>query len=96
MGFWSRVHAHPRTPSLLRNCIKAAQTWTPKNGPSLKDLASDAMRMPFQPEMNYPSWSDLVWKSFAVLVSIVVLMVVVCTIDSGYLYFLVKLMRSNA
>ncbi len=54
------------------------------------------MRMPFQPEMNYPSWSDLVWKSFAVLVSIVVLMVVVCTIDSGYLYFLVKLMRSNA
>ncbi len=95
MGFWSWVHAHPWTPSLLRNSIKTAQTWTPEDGPSLKDLVSDAMRMPFQPEMNYPSWSDLVWKSFAVLVSIVVLMVVVCTIDSGYLYFLVKLMRSH-
>jgi len=90
------VRAHPWTPSWLRNCIKTAQTWTPANGPSLKTLVSDALRLPFQPEMNYPSWSDLVWKSFAVLVSIVVLMVVVCTIDSGYLYFLVKLMRRHA
>lgn len=96
MGFWSRVHAHRWTPSLLRNCIKTAQTWTPADGPSVKDLVSDALRMPLQPEMNYPSWSDLVWKSSAVLVAIVVLMVVVCTIDSGFLYFLVKLMRRHA
>ena len=89
------MHAHPWTPSLLRNCIKTAQTWTPANGPSLKILVSDALRMPLQPEMNYPSWSDLVWKSCAVLVAIVVLMVVVCTVDSGYLFFLVKLMRRH-
>lgn len=48
------------------------------------------------PKLTYPTWSEIVWKSVAVVLGIVVLMVIVCTIDSGYLYFLVKLMRRPA
>lgn len=95
-GFWSRVRAHPRTPNLLKDWIYQAQTWTTDFGANFWTFANDALLLPRQPEMNYPTLSDLVWKSVAVLIAIVILMVVVCTVDSGYLYFVVKLMRRPA
>lgn len=96
LGFWSRVRQHSWTPHLLKDWIYQMQTWTTEFGPNFWTFAHDALMLPRQPEMNYPTLSDLVWKSFAVLIAIVVLMVVVCTVDSGYLYFVVKLMRRSA
>lgn len=93
LRIWGKLRNHPWTPQLLKQLIKSVQEWTSQGKP-IQRFLTQAVEMPLQ--LTYPTWSDLLWKSAAVVMSIVVLMVVVCTIDSGYLYVMVKLMRRHA
>lgn len=92
LGFWTRVRKHPWMPVSLANLIYAVQHWT--SWPPILSFFTEAWLV--LPQLTYPTWSEIVWKSVAVVLGIVVLMVIVCTLDSGYLYFLVKLMRRPA
>ena len=51
----------------------------------------EAFQLPAQ--LTYPTFKELIWKGCLILMAIMVLMITVSTIDSGFMYFVVKLMR---
>ena len=52
------------------------------------------IRLPGQ--LTYPSLTELLWKGCLIMLSIMVLMVIISTFDTTFLYLVVKLMRRNS
>ena len=81
----------PCSPRQLDDKVKDFLYFKSSN---LLEFFEEAIKLPQQ--LTYPTPKELLWKGCLIMLSIMVLMVIISTIDTTFLYFVVKLMRKTA